>query len=129
MSANINPIHIDTPFTAVAQISTANTNRDGTGTIGTVKSAGSDGTRIDLIRVVATGTTTAGVVRLFIHDGSSAILWKEVLVTAVTPSTSVEVFVAEVAPTEPILLASGYSLRASTHNAEAFNVFAHGGDY
>ena len=114
---------------AAAEISAANTNRDGTGTVVVVKTAGSDGSRIDLLRVVAEGTTTAGVIRLFIHDGTSFFLVKEILVTAVTPSTSTEVFSSEWVPTEPILLPSGYSLRAATNNAETFNVFAFGGDY
>jgi hypothetical protein len=129
MAANVSPIFTLTPIAACVAISTANTTRDGTGTIGTVWSAGADGGRLEYVRVQATGTTTAGVVRLFIHTGAAYFLWKELLVSAVTPSTTVEAFSAEYVPTAPLALPTGYSLRASTHNAEAFNIVAHAGNF
>lgn len=106
---------------AVAQISTANTNRNGTGTIATVFTAGSNGSRIDDISIDATGTTTAGVVRLFINDGSTSYLWQEILVSAITPSTTIAVWSFTLL-NQALLLPSGWSLRASTNNAETFNV-------
>jgi hypothetical protein len=116
------PNFTSSPVTAVAQISTANTNRDGTGTIGTVYTAPAAGARIDDVTITATGTTTAGVVRLFLHDGSNARLWKEILVQAVTPSTSVAVWSADLTDLGLVLKDTNWSLRASTHNAETFNV-------
>lgn len=113
------------------QATAANTNRDGTGTIATVFTAGSSGSRIERVRINAAGTTTAGVIRLYIHDGTNARLFREILVSAITPSTTVETFSAEVDCSyngAMLLLPSGYSLRVSTHNAETFNVFAFGGD-
>lgn len=113
-------------------ISTANTNRDGSGTIGTVFTAdATDGSLVDHIDIQAIGTTTAGVVRLYVHNGSSAFLWKEILVTAITPSTTVEAFRATLDCSKPenrLVLPAGWSLRASTHNAESFNVHAFGAD-
>jgi hypothetical protein len=113
--------YASTAKTAVAQISTANTARDGTGTIATVFTAGASGSRIDDILITATGTTTAGVVRLFLHDGTNARLWKEVLVSAITPSTTVSPF-SSTLNSQALVLQSGWSLRASTNNAETFNV-------
>ena len=110
-----------TPRTAVGQVSTANTNRDGTGTIATIFTAGSNGSRIDDIYIVATGTTTAGVVRLFVNDGTTSWLWQEILVPAVTPSTTVQVFSAALIE-QGLILANGFSLRASTQIAETFNI-------
>lgn len=106
---------------AHAQVSTANTLRDGTGTIATVISAGASGTRIDDIAIVATGTTTVGVIRLFLHDGTNARLWREILVTAITPSTAQAVW-SQYLYDLGLTLKTGWSLRASTHNAETFNV-------
>lgn len=106
---------------AQAQISTANTNRNGTGTIGTVMTGATNGTRIDDIYIVATGTTTAGVVRLFISDGTNVRLWQEILVSAVTPSTTVAVW-SYTLLNQALILESGWSLQASTNNAETFNV-------
>ena len=129
MPANTQPIFTLTPRADVAQVTTANTARDGSGTPVTICTAGANGTRIDLVRICATGTTTAGVVRLFIHNGTSAFLYDEILVSAITPSTTVAVFEADYRPAEPIVLPTGYSLRATTHNTETFNILVHGGDY
>ncbi len=110
-----------TPKTAVAQVSTANTARDGTGTLATVFTAGTSGSRIDDIAIIATGTTTAGMVRLFLHDGTNARLWREVAVSAITPSATVSPF-SSLLGNLALVLQTGWSLRASTNNAETFNV-------
>lgn len=126
-----NPIFTDTPHIGCVAISTANTARDGSGTVGTVFTAGASGSRITRIKVKATVTTTAGMVRLYIHDGANYFLFKEINVTALTPSATVAAFLYEIAlfGEAAIVLPTGYSLRASTHNAENFNVIAEGGDY
>ena len=128
-SPNQTPRFVEDGKVWAAEISTANTGRDGSGTIGTIVTAGAQGSRVDLVRIVAEGTTTAGVVRIFLHDGSTFFLVKEVLISAITPSTTIEVSVSEWAPTEPLVLPTSWTLRASTHNAETFNVFVFGGDY
>lgn len=110
-----------TPRSAVGQVSVANTNRDGTGTIVTVFTAGASGSRVDDIWIVATGTVTAGVVRLFVNDGTNTRLWQEIMVTATTPSTTVQVFNTALF-NQALILPNGWSLRASTNNAETFNV-------
>ena len=110
-----------TPKTAVAQVTTANTARDGTGTLATVFTAGASGSRIDDIAIIATGTTTAGMVRLFLHDGTNARLWREVAVSAITPSATVSPF-SSLLGSLALVLQTGWSLRAATHNAETFNV-------
>lgn len=118
----------------VAQIATANANRDGTGTIDTVFTAGASGSRIDAINLKATGTTTAGMIRLFVHDGTTARLLTEVPVVAVTPSSTTPSWEAQLNTNSmsqvlPLVIPTGYSLRASTNNAETFNVIAIGGDF
>jgi hypothetical protein len=121
--------YASTPRAALGQVSTANTARDGTGTIATIFTAGASGSRVDDIAIVATGTTTAGVVRLFINDGTNSRLWQEILVAAITPSTTVQVWSA-VQLNQALLLPNGWSLRASTNNAETFNVnVTRGGDF
>lgn len=123
------PNYAATPSMKVGQVATANTNRDGTGTLVTILTAASGGTRIDAIVLEATGTTTAGVVRLFLYDGTNTRLLKELLVSAITPSTSVEVFTTTWVPPGQLVLPNGWSLKAGTHNAETFNVFALAGDF
>lgn len=126
------PSFYASPRVNYAAISTANSNRDGTGTIGTVFTAGSSGSALERIRIQATGTTTAGVVRLYLYDGTTYHLFKEVAVTAITPSATTRAFYSDISTitnTKPLLLPNGWSLRASTQNAEGFNVVAIGGDY
>lgn len=114
--------YANTPRAAVAQVSTANTARDGTGTIATVFTAGSSGSRVDDIVIIATGTTTAGMVRLFLHDGTNARLWQEVPVSAVTVSATVPAWTTSLL-NQALVLPNGWSLRASTEKTETFNVF------
>lgn len=116
-----------TPKVGVAQISTANANRDGTGTLGTVITAGASGSRVDTVTVKATGTVTNGMVRLFVHDGTNARLYTEVPVVATTPSASAPTF--ETGIRLDLVLPVNYSLRASTEAAETFNIIAVGGDF
>lgn len=130
MAVKATPVFAQTPVLAIGQVSTANTNRDGaTGTYADIFTAGADGARIEYVRVVATGTTTAGVVRLFLStdSGSTYRLWKELLISAITPSTTIEVAASEYMPSRPLVLpATAGRIRASTHNSETFNVFIHG---
>ena len=132
---------------ASVTISTANTNRDGTGTITTlwtapafVDATNPGGSRIERVIVQATGTTTAGMVRLFVssdaaaNTASNTFLYEEIPVTAATPSTTVQAFsVALQAVTYqtvfPIIIGPGCTLRVSTANAESFVVTAMGGDF
>lgn len=123
-----------TPKIGIGQVSVANTNRDGTGTIATIFTAGASGSRIDAIDVKAVGTTTAGMIRLFIHDGVTARLLTELPVTAITPSATLPSWEAQLNSNSmsqvlPLVLPTGYSLRAATNNAETFNLIALGGDF
>ena len=110
-----------TPQNALVQVSASNANRDGTGTIVDVLTAAANGTRCDDITITAVGTTTSGVVRLFLFDGASTRLWKEIMIPANTPSTSISVFTIDIKGLA-LILKSGWKLRASTNNAETFNI-------
>lgn len=125
------PVFIGSPKTWMGILATANTNRDGvTGTYATVASAGTGlGSRIDSIRVIPTGTVTAGVVRLFLSDGTNVRLLKEVMITATTPSATVEAAPYDLPFPDGLAMPNGWSLKASTHNSETFNVIARGGDF
>lgn len=111
----------------VIQIATANTNRDGTGTLGTLVTGTASGVVIEGVTVKATGTTTAGCVRFFIStdSGTTKRLIAEIVVNAVTPGASAVTFVSEVPQLAGlVLVATSSILYASTHNAETFNVIA-----
>ncbi len=124
------PIFIAARRTPFVQAVTANTNRDGTGTIATVVTAGTNGTRIERVRVKAVGTTTVGMIRLYISDGTNIRLLHEIPVTAITPSGTVESFEAEIVFSDnELVLQTGHLLRASTHVTETFNIFCEVGDF
>ena len=131
MGANRNPIYAGAIKGWQGQVSTANTALDGTGTlVDIVVADATNGSRVDLIHIKATVTTSAGMIRLFLYDGTNNRLWHEVVVSVVVPSGTVASFSAEVIPTAPfLLLPAGWKLKASTHNAETFNVSAFGGDF
>lgn len=133
MAANTSPIFTLTPIVAVATISAANTNRDGTGTIVAVVTGGTNGTRIESITIKATVTTSAGAISLYIDPNTGTFhLWTEVLVSAVTASPTVAAFQTELVRTDglPVItLPANYRLGASTEIANNFRIIAHGGDY
>lgn len=120
------------PRVAVGVIATANTNRDGTGTgpATAIFSAGASGSKVEEIVVKARGTTTAGMVRLYLWDGSGtdAHLFDEVPVSAITPSATVETFESRITY-DNLFLPTGWSVTASTHNAETFGVEVFGADF
>ena len=128
----VTPVWSQVPRVATVLVSAANTGRDGTGTIVDLLTGIAAGTRIDRVQVNAIGTTTAGVIRLWLHNGTGYFLLKEILVTAITPSTSIAVFTSDVYRSDGLpvawLATASWKIGASTHNAESFHVTALGGD-
>ena len=103
MAANTQPIFTIVPKIGIAQVSEANANRNGTGTVITVITGATYGTRLNRIEIQATGTTTAGMIRLFISNGTNTRLWKETVVSAITPSAAVAAFSASIVPSNSVI--------------------------
>lgn len=127
---SVQPQYAAMPTISLVQASTANTNRDGTGTIATLLTGRAPGTRVERVMAKAAVTTTAGMLRIYLKlaSGDTWRLLAEIAVTAVTPSASVAAWSGEWAPTNGLSLGDGHMLGVSTHNAEAFNVVALGGN-
>ena len=126
------PQYAATPHLEAAVLSSANSNRDGTGTLVDVVTAGANGTKVDRIIITATATTTVGMIRLYAHDGSTSRLLGEMTVTAVTPSATAMAWQGEFNFSDPdrlLMLKAGWKLRASTEKAETFHVIAFGGEF
>jgi len=125
------------PILEYAQVSTANTNRNGTGTLVTVSTgpsasaAAGVGQRINRIQVVATGTTSAGMIRFFLSldNGTTNHMLCEKVVSVVTVGASTAAFRTEVPELVGLILPGGGQalLRASTEIAETFNVIVESG--
>lgn len=125
------PVFTQTPKHAVVQVSTANTNVDGTtGTYATVVTAGANGSKIERIRIESVGTTGADKVRLFIGGK----LYQETLMTATTPSNTVTNYVVDFDCTQPgalVVLAANEIMLANVNTGAGnlFNVHVFYGDY
>lgn len=120
----------DTHYTAnteLCQIATANSNMDGTGTLGTVVTASSNGTLVKTVTIKAIVDTIPGMIRFFIYNGSITKLIMEVPVPYTTKSSRDSAF--EVTIPLDLLLESGDVLKASTQNAQTFNIIAEALDY
>lgn len=125
------------PILEYVQVSTANINRDGSGTLATVctgpntAAANGVGKRIFRVTIASTATTAAGVIRFFLSNdnGSTKRMICEKIVPAVTPSTTVAAWRTEVAELVGLILPGGTGniLYASTNNAETFNIFCESG--
>jgi hypothetical protein len=132
MAANTNPLFTITPVIGIQTISTANTARDGSGTIATLLTGGTYGTRVSRIVIWSTATNANNVIRLFLKPGGGSFtLWKEILAPATTGSVTVLEFTStvELLGERALILPSGYILGVSTHVAEPYTVTAEGGDY
>jgi hypothetical protein len=127
--------YASTPKVGSALLTTADTSLTAPSTVGTVLSAGSSGSRIDYIDIQGVATTVAGLVNLFIYDGTTYFLWQQIPVQAVTSSTTAPAFTSVLSSNSnanvmPLTLPTGYSLRATTTTAQTgVRVIAYGGDF
>jgi hypothetical protein len=95
MAANTTPIFIKQGNFTPARIAAANTASDGSGTLVTLVTAVTDGTRIDGVRFINSQATAAAsgakVLRIFLSDtgGINSRIIGEVTMTAATRSNTV----------------------------------------
>lgn len=133
MAAGTTPIFPDAVAVAIGQATTANTARDGSGTIADGYTAGADGGRVDKIVLCYTGTSTTNVARIFQKvSGGTYRLWREILIPAVTPSTTVETWRCEIVEPDgrPLMvLGAAGVVGFATDDGEDFNFFVYGSDY
>jgi hypothetical protein len=144
MAANTIPIFPLTPKVSWGTVATANTAKDGTGTMVTVFTAGAEGSRIDQIKARALGTNTATVLRFFINNGSdnetpaNNTLVHEITVASTTLSEVAaladnDIIIAKGADWFPAILylPAGYKINVAvgTTIAAGLHVTCFGGDY
>lgn len=119
--------YANTPVGALAQVTTANTNVDGTGTLGTtmmnVIQGSAGGTRIDTISIIAAGPiATDTMLRFFLFDGSSTKLWKEVPIKATSSDQYTQNFAIDLTNLGLILPNNSWYLRAAIHTSNYVNI-------
>jgi hypothetical protein len=100
-------------------------------TVTTIVTAAANGTKIEELVFQGVGTTVAGVINIFLYDGTTYHLYDQVLVTAVTSSTTAVAFRTNRTYTN-LVLKTGWSLRVTgtiAGNQSMVKVTAHGGDF
>jgi hypothetical protein len=135
MAANTAPIFCLTPRVEWGTLTSANTAKDGTGTVVTVFTAQANGSRIEKVKARALGTNVATVLRIFINNGSTnATAANNTLVMEWTlPATTLSE-VAALTDQEVVLnlpLPAGYKVNVTigTTVAAGYAVTGIGGDY
>lgn len=127
--------YASTPKFGSATLTTADTSLTAPSTVGTIVTAGASGTRIDYIDIQGVATTVAGLINLFVYDGTTYVLWQQVPIIAITSSTTAPAFATTLSSNShanimPLTLPTGYSLRAATSVAQTgVRVTAYGGDF
>lgn len=131
MAVTATPIFVQTVKNASATTSTANTGRDGSGTISTLCTAGANGSKVFTIVVNFEVTTTAGTVRLYISsdNGTTWDMFEEIYVPAITVSASQPAFRWEKSYDNLVLVATNGKIGFAPHAAEAVTATAFYGDY
>ena len=118
MPAGIDPIYVATPKIGFgANLTTANTATDGTGTVSTLMTAGTNGAFVEKVLVRHLGTNVQTVVRIFINNGSTnATANNNRLIREITvPANTLTQTAASLATDIPINipLQAGYTLLAT----------------
>ena len=124
------------PSPAPGLLTTANTAKDGTGTVVPIsKAAGASGAFVENIEGYPIGTNVASVLRVFLNNGSTNttatnnILWEEVSL----PATTLTEVAAQTKVVIPVnrAIPAGYILIATigTTVAAGWRFRAHTGDY
>jgi len=139
MAANTNPIFTLVPNAATAEIAAADTTRDGSGTLVTLLTAGTDGVRVEDITFTSAQATPAAnsamVVRVFLTDtgGSNDRLISEEDFPTVTASNIVKGATVTITYTNGLVINSGQIIKVSQSifagAQDKMQVLARAGDY
>jgi len=139
MAANTSPIFTLTPNCAVSFITAANTARDGSGSLVTAFTAGSNGSLVSQITftndAASVGASALKVMRVFVTDASGVnpTLLQETLLPAITSSNIVIGATATITFTNGLVIKSGQLIKVSQSlcatSADNTAVVVQGGDY
>jgi hypothetical protein len=139
MPANTQPIFILTPNIGMVRITTGNTASDGTGTLFTAFTAGTNGSRVESVTFTNSQNTaaasTAMVGKVFITDtsGLNPMLLQEITMPTITRTTAVIGQSQTIFFGTGLLLKSGQLIKVVTSiysgAQDQVDVIVRGGDY
>lgn len=118
-----------TANTGLANISTGNSSMTGTGST-LLLTAASSGTSIDRIRIKAIAAISADMlIRVFIYDGTTYFVFKEVFVPAYSQSGTYQTFEHTIKFPDTLQLKSGYKIYVCGSVSGNFHITAEGMDW
>lgn len=135
MASNVQPVFPKSAIIGMGTITAANTAYDGTGALTTIVTAGADGTRIDALTARPLGSNVATVLRVFIHNGTTAFLFTEVAIAATTAIQTAaltgQTLYFNGVDLPQLVLPTGYSIRCTLGTAVAAGIAitVNGGSY
>lgn len=140
MAANVTPIFTKQGNFTPARIAAANTASDGSGTLVTVVTATTDGTRVDGVRFRNSQATAAAssamLHRIFLTDtlGANPRLVGEVVTAAATRNNTTTAGASSIYTfDQPVIMKSGQLLQVCqsvyASAADQFDAIAYAGDY
>jgi hypothetical protein len=95
----------------------------------TVFTAGASGSRVEEIDFIATGTTLAGLIQIFVFDGAAYHFFDSVLVSAITPGTTTDYWKQKNTYANLELKSGQTVVCASTVASQLVSVECFGGDF
>ena len=125
------PQFASTPRCFAGKLDTANTNRDGTGTIVNLGAAGASGSKVERIVAKADGDPADCTIVFYTFDGSIYYVFDEWDIGNPAAGSSTAASYKEERSYTDLVLPTGYSLRASitaTPTAGKVHVTGWGGD-
>ncbi len=136
MPVNTSPIFLATPRSeGLTTGVNANTATDGSGTVATIFTAGTNGSKVEQIILTHLGTNIATVLRIFVNNGSTNATatnnWLVQEVTMAANSASQVAASVQVSVYPNLVLPAGYKINATigTAIAAGIMVVCQGGDY
>jgi hypothetical protein len=123
-----NPVFAVTPRIGAVSVATADASYTAPTNAGTLITGASTGTRIAEIVVKCAATSAAAIVRIFLYDGTTYMLFDEVTVAAATGSATVQQTRVSTTYNNLILPSASWSVRVTTSVAQATHVTAFGAD-
>lgn len=122
------PVFAATPRIGSVSIATADSSYTSPTNVGTALTAGANGTRIAEIVVKCAATSSAAIVRVFLHDGSTYFLFDEYTIAAATGSSTVQQTRVSTTYANLVLPTSSWSVRVTTSVSQATHVSVLGAD-
>ncbi len=126
------PQFTSTPVLTAGQVYIQNTGRDGSGDLTDLITGSANGTKIEHIDIIASGSTSTGAIRFFLSNNTNNYLLLDQPISIVAATGSVAPFSTSIDFTSnntQFILPSNYIIKAATYKSEPFNIFIYGGNF